>query len=159
MNFLTRFEKFDPFEELSVLRNQMDRLTNRFFSTENEPLLTSRWAPVTDVVETKDAIVLKAELPGMEEKDIAIEFENGVLTVQGERNVEIDENEKGYRRVERAYGKFFRSFTLPPNVNPEKIDATYKEGLLTIEIPKKEEAKPKKIALNFKKAIEPRKVA
>lgn len=159
MNFLTRFEKFDPFEELSVLRNQMDRLTNRFFTGENEPLLTTRWAPVTDIVETKDAILVKAELPGMLEKDIAIEFENGVLTVQGERNVEVDENEKGYRRIERSYGKFFRSFTLPPNVEPDKIHATYHEGLLTIDIPKKEEAKPKKIALEVKKVIEPRKVA
>lgn len=158
MNFLTRFEKFDPFEELSLMRNQMDRLTNRFFSGENEPL-PARWAPLTDVVETKDAIVFKAELPGMEEKDITIEFENGVLTVQGERTVELDENEKGFRRIERSYGKFFRTFTLPPNVDPDKINATYKEGLLTVEVPKKEEAKPKKITLNLKKVIEPRKVA
>jgi HSP20 family protein len=158
MTFLTRFERWDPFDELTTLRNRMDRLVSRMTDDE-EPLLQSRWTPTTDVLETTDAIILKAELPGMKENDINIQVENGMLMVQGERNFEEKTEEKGYRRIERSYGKFVRSFTLPPNVAVDKIRATYADGLLEVTIPKKEEAKPKKIEVSTKKILPERKVA
>jgi HSP20 family protein len=151
MSLLTRFERFDPFEELLSLRNRMDRMLPRFGSETDEPLFTTRWVPTSDVFETKDAIVIKAELPGMNEADISVQFENGVLTMHGERDFEKATDEKGYHRVERSYGKFFRSFALPPNVDTAKISASYQNGILEVVVPKKEEAKPKSIKLELKK--------
>ena len=116
-------------------------------------LFPTQWAPPTDIVETKDAIVIKTELPGMTEKDIKVEVENGVLTIQGERKFEKETTEKDYRRIERSYGNFLRSFTLPTNVFGEKIHATYNAGLLEVEIPKKEEAKPRTINVDVKKKL------
>jgi HSP20 family protein len=153
MSFLTKFERWDPFDELSGLRNRMDRLMARIGTENDEALFAAKWTPAADVVETKDAIVIKVELPGMTEKDLAIEIENGVLTLQGERLLEKETDEKGYRRIERAYGSFVRSFTLPPNVDGEKIVATFANGLLELEIPKKEEAKPRTIKVDVKKKL------
>jgi HSP20 family protein len=154
MNFLTRFDSFDPFEELSTLRNRMDRVLAR---AGNEPtkeeLFPTQWVPASDIVETKNAIILKAELPGLEEKDIAVEIENGMLVIKGERKFEKETTDKGYRRIERAYGNFLRTFTLPPNVATEKIRAAYTNGLLEVEIPKKEEAKPKAIHVAVNKKL------
>jgi len=151
MSFLTKFEDFDPFEELALLRNRFDRLMNRF--PEETELFTTQWAPRADILETKNAILIKAELPGMTEKDIHIEMENGVLTINGERTFEKETADKDYRRVERSYGKFIRSFTLPTNVSGDKITASYNNGLLEIELPKKEEAKPKTIHIDVKKKL------
>jgi len=153
MNFLTRFEKWDPFDELTLLRNRMDRLLNKISDEETLPLTPATWAPTTDIVETKDALIVRCELPGIEEKDIAIEIENGVLTITGERKFEERTKEKNFHRVERAYGKFLRSFTLPPNVTSENVKATFTDGLLEMTLPKKEEAKPKKINLEIKKKL------
>jgi HSP20 family protein len=158
MTFLTRFERWDPFDELSTLRNRMDRLVSRMSEGE-EGLFKGGWMPTTDVVETTDAIILKAELPGMNEKDIKIEVENGMLTMQGERNMEEKTEEKDYRRIERSYGKFLRTFTLPTNVKVDDIKASYHDGLLEVTIPKKEEAKPRKIEVKTTKIIPERKVA
>jgi len=151
MSFLTKFEDFEPFEELALLRNRFDRLMNRF--PEETELFTTQWAPRADILETKNAILIKAELPGLTEKDIHIEMENGVLTINGERKFEKETADKDYRRVERAYGKFIRSFTLPANISGEKITAAYNNGLLEIELPKKEEAKPKTIQIDVKKKL------
>lgn len=154
MNFLTKFESWDPFEELSTLRNRMDRLRARVAGDPaNEELFPSQWVPASDVVETKNAIVVKAELPGLTEKDITVEIENGVLVIKGERKFEKETDEKGYRRIERAYGNFVRTFTLPPNVAQEKIHAAYTNGLLEVEIPKKEEARPKTINIAVNKKL------
>lgn len=154
MNFLTKFESWDPFEELSTLRNRMDRLRARVAGDPtNEELFPSQWVPASDVVETKNAIVVKAELPGLTEKDITVEIENGVLVIKGERKFEKETDEKGYRRIERAYGTFLRTFTLPPNVAQEKIHAALTNGLLEVEIPKKEEAKPKTINVAVNKKL------
>jgi HSP20 family protein len=150
MSMLTRW---DPMDELSTLRNRMDRLFTRINEDVEQPMMGANWAPTTDVYETKDALVLKTEVPGLTEKDIDIEIENNVLTISGERKFEEKTEEKGYQRFERKYGKFMRSFTLPTNVAADKIHANYYNGVLEVDIPKTEEAKPKKIRLDVKKGI------
>jgi len=153
MTFLTKFERWDPFEELATLRNRMDRLWTRF-NADDETALAD-WSPTSDVVETKDAIIIKAELPGLEEKDVDVAIENGVLTIKGERNAEKETEEKGFRRIERSYGSFLRAFTLPTNVEPEQITATFTNGLLEVQLPKKEGAKPRSIKVEVKKELKP----
>lgn len=152
MTLLTRLERWDPFDELTTLRNRMDRLWSRM--TEEEPALAN-WSPASDVVETKDDIVIKAELPGIDAKDLEVQIENGVLSIQGERNAEKESEEKGFRRIERAYGSFFRSFVLPPNVEIDKVGATFVNGVLEVRMPKKEEAKPRSIKVDVKKQLAP----
>ena len=151
MTFLTRFENFDPLDELTTLRNRFDRLMPR--NAPDTELFPTQWAPAADIVETKDAIVIKVEIPGMTEKEIKVEVENGVLTIEGERKFEKETTDKNYRRVERSYGKFLRSFTLPPNVLGDKITAAYNNGMLEVDIPKKEEAKPRTINVDVKKKL------
>ena len=152
MTLLTRLERWDPFDELTTLRNRMDRLWSRM--TEEEPALAN-WSPASDVVETKDDIVIKAELPGIDAKDLEVQIENGVLSIQGERNAEKESEEKGFRRIERAYGSFFRSFVLPPNVEIDRVGATFVNGVLEVRMPKKEEAKPRSIKVDVKKQLAP----
>ena len=152
MTQLTRFtDKWDPFEEMMTLRGRFNRLLNRFGEEQDEPMLTAKWTPTADIYETNDAIVVKAEIPGVTEKDISVELENGVLTLQGERQFEQKDEDRGYHRIERAYGKFIRSFTLPQHVDPNRIKAVYNAGILEVTVPKKEEAKAKKITLEVKK--------
>ena len=151
MTFLTKFERWDPLEEMTALRSRMDRLWSRM-TTEGEPPLAD-WSPASDVIETKDELVIKAELPGIDEKLLDIEIENGILTMKGERKAEKETEEQGYRRIERSYGSFFRSFTLPPNVEAEKISATFANGLLEVHMPKKESAKPRTIKVDVKKQL------
>lgn len=151
MTLLTRFDRFNPFDDLTTIRNQFDRFLARFNPEFDEELFTTPWAPPADVIETKDAITIKVELPGMTEKDIKVEMENGILTLTGERKMYQDLPEKGYRQIERFYGKFTRSFVLPPNVDFNKINAAYTNGLLELTLPKKEEAKPKTIQVEVKK--------
>lgn len=152
MNLLTRFERWDPFEELTGLRNRIDRLWTRM-SEEEGPL--ADWSPKSDVLETKDEIVIKSELPGIDEKNVNVEIESGMLTIKGERKAEKKTEEKGYRRVERSYGAFSRTFTLPSNVDAEKIKATFDNGLLEVHMPKKEEAKGRSIKVEVKKQLAP----
>ena len=152
----TRIDRpFDPFfEEIVPLRNKVDRIFNKFFDVAEEPILTTaKWAPVADVMETKDAFIVRAELPGFEEKEINVEIENNMLTLKGERKLETKVEEKDYRRLERNYGQFMRTFTLPPNVVTDKITAAYVNGVIEVIVPKKEEAKPKKITLDIKKKL------
>lgn len=151
MTLLTRFERFDPFTDLTTIKNQFDRMLARFDPEFDEEVLNTPWAPPADVLETKDAIQIKVELPGMTEKDIDVQMENGVVTLRGERKLNKEFVEKNYRQIERFYGKFTRNFILPPNVEFSKITATYTNGLLELYIPKKEEAKPKTIHVEVKK--------
>jgi len=153
MSFLTRFDRFDPFEELGTLRDRMDRIMSRIGGETDQELFPSKWAPTADVVETKDAIIIKAELPGLNQKDVAVEIENNVLTLRGERKLEKETEEKGYRRIERSYGNFSRSFTLPANVEPARIAAFFNNGLLEVSIPKKEAAKPRTINVEVNKKL------
>jgi HSP20 family protein len=152
MNIITKFNAFDPFNDLGTLKTQFDRLIARL-NPDRDELLVDEWSPLADVFETPDAIKIKVELPGMTEKDIHVEMENGVLMIRGERKFEKETTDKGYRRVERAYGKFVRSFMLPVNVDFGKISAAYNNGMLDIEVPKKEEAKPKTINVEVRKKL------
>ena len=151
MTLLTRFERWDPFEELTTLRDRMDRLWTRLNTDDTSPV--ADWSPVSDVVESKDEIVIKAELPGLDEKNVDVVIEDGVLTIKGERNAEKETEEKGFRRVERSYGSFLRAFTLPQTVEPEKVSATFTNGLLEVHLPKKEGAKPRSIKVEVKKQL------
>ncbi|HLW80128.1 MAG TPA: Hsp20/alpha crystallin family protein, partial [Terriglobia bacterium] len=143
MTVLTRFE---PFRELSTLQDRLNRLfreTQR--EGQDESLTTSSFAPAVDVYEDEHNFTLKIEVPGIDEKDIDVRLENNTLTVHGERKIEKEEKEENYRRVERNYGSFTRSFTLPTTVDSEKVVANYDKGVLKVSLPKKAEAKPKQI--------------
>ena len=137
--------------DLKNLQVQLNRLFEPFarFTSSDEDLVSGTWVPPVDVAETQDRIVVRAEVPGMKQEDIAIEFENGLLTIRGDRKLEKHEGVT-WHRVERIYGNFSRSFTLPRSVDPEKITASYRDGILEVEVPKREEAKPKHIKIAVK---------
>ena len=137
--------------DVKNLQVQLNRLFEPFarFATGDEDLVSGTWVPPVDVAETQDKILVRAEVPGIRQEDISIEFENGLLTLRGERKLEKTEGVT-WHRVERIYGNFSRSFTLPRSVDPERIAATYREGILEIEVPKREEAKPKHIKIAVK---------
>src|SRR5277367_6116619 len=146
MTVLTRFE---PFREFSTLQDRMNRLfRDTYHEGGDESLTTSSFAPAVDVYEDEHNVTLKVEIPGIDEKDIDIRLENTTLTVHGERKIEKEEKEENYRRVERHYGAFTRTFTLPTTVDSEKVSANYDKGVLKITLPKKAEAKPKQIKVN-----------
>jgi HSP20 family protein len=113
----------------------------------DEPSATTTWSPAVDIFETADEIVVKAELPGMERKDIALNLENNVLTLRGERRFAKETKDENYHRIERSYGSFSRAFSLPTTVDEEQIRADYREGVLKIVLPKKEQVKPKQIRI------------
>ncbi len=137
-----------PFRELTTLRDEMDKLWNRFFGEwPSAELFRGEWAPSLDVSETKENIVVKAEIPGMDTKDIDISLANDVLTIKGEKKQEKEEKEENYHRVERSYGTFTRSIRLPVDVESNKIKATHKNGVLKITLPKSEKAKAKEIKI------------
>jgi len=138
------------FRGVNTLQDQINRLFNEAFERERggeESNLTT-WAPAVDISETEHELVVNADLPGVDIKDLDIRVENNVLTIRGERKFEKKVNEENYLRVERAYGSFSRSFSLANTVNPEGIKADYQNGVLTLNIPKREEAKPKQIKVN-----------
>lgn len=147
MTVLTRFE---PFREFATLQDRINRVFRESYTAGNrdEPLTTSSFAPAVDVYEDEHKVTLKIEVPGIDEKDIDIRVENNTLTVHGERKIEKDEKEENYRRVERQYGSFTRTFTLPTTVDTENVSANYDKGVLKIALPKKAEAKPKQIKVN-----------
>ena len=150
---MTVLTRWDPFREFSTLQDRMNRLVRDSFGEgREESLTTTNFAPPVDVYEDEHNVVLKIEVPGIEEKDIDVRIENNTLTVHGERKFEKEEKEENYRRVERQYGSFTRSFTrtftLPTTVDSEKVSANYDKGVLKITLPKKAEAKPKQIKVN-----------
>jgi HSP20 family protein len=147
---MTVIARWDPFREFSTLQDRMNRLFRESYGPEgrDESLTTSQFAPPVDVYEDEHNVVLKVEVPGIDEKDIDVRVENNVLTVLGERKVEKEEKEENFRRVERQYGSFTRTFTLPSTVDAERIQADYDKGILKIVLPKKAEAKPKSIKVN-----------
>jgi HSP20 family protein len=146
MTFITRW---DPFREFVTLQDRMNRLFHESFAdNREETLTTTTFAPPVDVYEDEHTVTLKVEVPGIEEKDIDVRIENNTLTVHGERKFEKEEKEENYRRVERQYGSFTRTFTLPTTVDPEKVQADYDKGVLKIQLAKKAEAKPKQIKVN-----------
>jgi HSP20 family protein len=141
--------RWEPFRELGTLQNEMNRLFNTVFDapTPGNGGTMRRWMPAMDLVESGDHFVLRADLPGMGEDDIKIELEDGTLTVSGERKAEHEANEEGYYRVERAFGSFSRSLTLPKGVNPDEVSASFDRGVLEVRIPKPEERKPRRIEI------------
>jgi HSP20 family protein len=138
-----------PFREVSRLRNEMDRLWDDYFGPGRRALrpMEEAWLPAVDVSETGDKITVKAEIPGMEAKDIEISMVGDTLTLKGEKKAEREEKEENYHMVERSYGSFSRTMKLPATVEADKVEATYKNGVLTIVLPKKEEVKPKAIEI------------
>jgi HSP20 family protein len=140
--------RWDPYREYAGLQERMNRLFGPVSRTEREDEMNlSSWAPPVDIAEEKDRLLITAELPGFKENEIEIQTENGMLTLRGERKFEKESDGKSYHRVERAYGQFVRSFSLPNNVDREKIKATFTNGLLRLELPKREDAKPRTIKI------------
>src|SRR5262249_55507297 len=145
MRTLSRWE---PFRGVSSLQDQFNRLFDEIAGRTTEQSVLSAWAPSVDIYETEHELVVKADLPDVDPKDLDIRVENNLLTLRGERKFEKKVSEENYLRVERAYGSFSRSFSLANSVNPEAIKADYRDGVLTLTIPKREEAKPKQIKVN-----------
>lgn len=138
--------RWEPARELASM--EIDRL-NRMFSDFYGETFSRGWVPAVDIYETdQHEVVLKAELPDLKREDINLTFENGVLTLKGERKFEQEVKKENFQRIERRHGAFSRSFTLPNTVDASRISANYKEGVLTIRLPQREEAKPKQIAVN-----------
>jgi len=147
--------RWQPFRDLRAIEREFDRCFREAFSSvlgEREGELSTRpWAPAVDIYETDTSIVLKAELPGVEPKDVVVRVEDNTLYLKGERKFAKETKEENYHRVERSYGSFARSFALPNSIDADKVAAEYKDGLLTLTLPKREEAKPKTIKINVSK--------
>ncbi len=145
MNTITRW---DPFHGLSSLQEQVNLLFESNLPARSDNSALTAWAPAVDIYETENELVIKADLPEVEEKDLDVRVENNMLTIRGERQFEQKVNEDNYLRIERTYGSFSRSFSLPNTVNTEAIKAEYKNGVLSIELPKRAESKPKQVKVS-----------
>jgi HSP20 family protein len=137
----------DPFREVVALQNRMNSLF-RDMNGDNDPLAAASFVPAVDIYEDAQKVVLKLEVPGIEEKDLDVRVENHTLTVKGERKFEAEEKEQNFHRIERRYGSFYRTFTLPSTVDTENVKAAYNAGVLRLELAKKPEAQPKQIKIN-----------
>jgi HSP20 family protein len=144
----TTLSRWEPFRGAATLQEQVNRLFGNVLEHAGEESNLTSWAPAVDIYETEHELVVKADLPEVDPKDLDIRVENNLLTIRGERKFEKKVNEENYLRVERAYGSFSRSFSLANTVNAEAIKADYQNGVLTLTIPKREEAKPKQIKVN-----------
>lgn len=140
--------RWDPFHNLSTLQDQMNRLFETSFPRRGDESALTTWAPAVDIYETENELVIKADVPDVNENDIDIRVENNMLTIRGERKFDQTVKEDNYLRVERTYGSFSRSFSLPNTVDSEKIHAGYKNGVLTVQMPKRAESKPKQVKIN-----------
>ena len=139
--------RWDPFREVAALQNRVNSLF-REMNDSDSPLTTASFVPAVDIYEDTKKVVLKLEVPGIEEKDLDVRVENNTLTVKGERKFEKEEKEENFHRIERRYGSFYRAFTLPSTVDTEHIGASYHAGVLKLELNKKAEAQPKQIKIN-----------
>jgi HSP20 family protein len=139
--------RWDPFQDLFSIQNEMNQLFNRFFGQQPRPGEPGQrpWAPLLDIAERKDAYLVTVEVPGVKPEDLDITLEGGVLTVQGERRFQQEATEQRWHRVERGYGAFRRSITLPSQVRADAIEASYQDGVLHVTVPKAEAAMPKRI--------------
>ena len=143
--------RWSPYRDMMSVRDEMNRLFNEFFGrggSEEGTWASGAWTPPVDIYETDEALVLKAELPGFSKDDIGIELKENTLVIKGERKREDDMKEGNYHRVERAYGAFQRSFLLPTTVDQERVQASYKDGILELRLPKVPAAQPKRIAVS-----------
>ena len=143
--------RWRPFRDLLSIQDEMNRVVDDFFGRPMTRLEWTEgvWSPSVDVSETKDNVVIKAEMPGMNKDDVNISIQDNVLTLKGEKKQEKEERDANYHRIERSYGSFCRSFTLPTSVKTDKIKASYKDGVLNITLPKTEEVKPKEIPISI----------
>ena len=139
--------RWDPYREVQALQNRMNSLF-RDMNGENDPLAAASFVPAVDVYEDEKKVLLKLEVPGIDQKDLDVRVENHTLTVKGERKFENEEKEENFHRIERRYGSFFRAFTLPTTVDAENVKADYHNGVLKLELAKKPEAQPKQIKVN-----------
>lgn len=140
----------DPFRDLAVMREQMNRLFEDYLArgrAGEEDMASGLWSPAVDIFETKDAICVRAELPGVEKDAVSVEVKDGVLILRGERKHEKQVSEENYHRIERTFGTFHRAFTLPSSVDEAKVAARMKDGVLEVDLPKKEQAKPRHIPI------------
>jgi len=145
MNSITRW---DPFRSLTAFQDQFNRMFESSLKANQDNSVLTTWAPAVDIYETENELVVKADLPDVDEKNIDVRVENNMLTIRGERKFEESVKEDNYLRVERTYGSFSRSFSLPNTVKTEAIKANYKNGVLTVELPKRAESKPKQVKIN-----------
>ena len=139
--------RWEPLREINSLQSEMNRLFNTAFDSGSSGPALRRWVPAMDLVESGEQFILRADLPGMSEEDIQIEFEDGTLTVAGERKAEHEQREEGFHRVERSFGAFSRSLTLPKGVDGDAVSASFDRGVLEIRIPKPETQKPRRISI------------
>ena len=149
--------KWNPSKELLNVEREFNKLFNTFNrrfgfddSTMNEELENAVWSPLTDISENKDQYILKMDLPGVSKENLKLNFHDGELIISGERKQEKEDKDSKYHRIERTYGKYYRSFTLPQTIQADKINAEFKDGQLTITVPKSEEAKPKELEIKVK---------
>ena len=140
----------DPIGELSSIHERMNRLFGEAFGPSRAPEegWIRSWEPAVDIYEADDSIVVKAEVPGVERDQVGVEVKDGILTLRGERKFEREVKEENYHRIERSYGSFQRSFTLPSSVDPEKVRATLRNGVLEVTLQKKELARPKQVKIS-----------
>lgn len=150
--------KYDPFREMRSLQDEVNRLFASQFSRggDESDLMRGAWSPQVDIFENQNEIVLEAELPGMKPEDVNISIENNVLTIRGERRFEKKDEGDNFHRVERSYGSFTRSFTLPPTVQSENANAEFENGVLRLTLAKREEAKPRRIEIKATGKAEPK---
>ena len=144
--------RWDPFREVVALQNRVNSLFQNLNDGENT-LTTASFVPAVDVYEDEKAVVLKLEVPGIEEKDLDVSIEKNTLTVKGERKFDKEEKEENFHRIERRFGSFYRAFTLPSTVDNENVQASYNAGVLKLEFKKKPEAQPKQIKVNIGKTL------
>jgi HSP20 family protein len=137
--------RWEPAREVDSLQTEVNRVFDAFFGQGTGP--SRRWVPAMDLVETEDHLVLKADLPGLSRDDVEIEIKDGVLTVSGERGADDEEKSEGYFRVERSFGRFSRSLTLPKGVEADSVEADFDDGVLEVRIPKPEERKPHRVEI------------
>lgn len=147
---MTNLIRFSPVSDLRGMQREIDRMFDGFFPVRsgNGDTQPTAWAPRVDVVDNDDAYVVHADLPGVLKDDLKINYQDGVLSISGERKLENKESDENYVRVERSYGRFDRSFKLPQSVDVAKIEAKYNDGVLTVTVPKAEESKPREISIN-----------
>jgi len=141
----------DPFRDVGTMQDRMNQIFGDLLDRDRgveEMTGTGLWMPAVDIYETKDAVCVRAELPGVDKNAVSVGVKDGVLRLQGERKFDKEVKEEDYHRIERSYGMFHRSFTLPSSVDPEKIIARMKDGVLEIDLPKKEQAKPRQIKIS-----------
>ena len=144
--------RWEPVAELNTIQNEMNRLFNTFFDPSAAPRadsLSRRWIPPMDLIETTDHYVLRADLPGLSDEDVNLQLEDNTLTISGERNGEQDSQGEGFYRLERAFGAFSRSLTLPEGVDPDGVQAHFDRGVLEIRIPKPEQRKPRQVQITL----------